>query len=97
MDLVRAKLHNDLPELSTYFQSGSLVDAVVNLGLPAPIDIQVQGSNMKEAYATAQRSRQANTRTQRRERCVDSAGSGLSRPRGQCESRDGGQTGTQFK
>jgi multidrug efflux pump subunit AcrB len=53
MNLVHAKLHSDLPELSTYFQSGSLVDAVVNLGLPAPIDIQVEGSNMKEAYATA--------------------------------------------
>jgi multidrug efflux pump subunit AcrB len=53
MNLVRAKLRNDLPQLSTYFQSGSLVDAVVNLGLPAPIDIQVEGSNMSEAYATA--------------------------------------------
>ena len=53
MNLVHAKLRNDLPQLSTYFQSGSLVDAVVNLGLPAPIDIQVEGSNMKEAYATA--------------------------------------------
>jgi multidrug efflux pump subunit AcrB len=53
MDAVRAKLHEDLPELSTYFQSGGLVDAVVNLGLPAPIDIQVAGNNMKEAYATA--------------------------------------------
>ena len=53
MNLVRAKLRNDLPELSTFFQSGSLVDAVVNLGLPAPIDIQVEGSNMNEAYATA--------------------------------------------
>jgi multidrug efflux pump subunit AcrB len=53
MNLVRAKLNNDLPELSTYFQTGSLVDAVVNLGLPAPIDIQVEGQNMDEAYATA--------------------------------------------
>jgi len=53
MRLVHAKLHNDLPQLSTYFQSGSLVDAVVNLGLPAPIDIQVEGSNMHDAYATA--------------------------------------------
>jgi multidrug efflux pump subunit AcrB len=53
MNLVRAKLHSDLPQLSTYFQSGSLVDAVVNLGLPAPIDIQVEGSNMNAAYATA--------------------------------------------
>jgi multidrug efflux pump subunit AcrB len=53
MNLVRAKLNNDLPELSTYFQTGGLVDAVVNLGLPAPIDIQVEGQNMDEAYATA--------------------------------------------
>ena len=53
MDLVRAKLHQDMPEISTYFQSGSLVDAVVNQGLPAPIDIQIEGHNMHEAYATA--------------------------------------------
>jgi multidrug efflux pump subunit AcrB len=53
MDLVRAKLHDDLPQLTTYFQTGGLVDAVVNLGLPAPIDIQVEGNNLKEAYATA--------------------------------------------
>ena len=30
-----------------------MVDAVLNLGLPAPIDVQVSGANMKEAYATA--------------------------------------------
>ena len=53
MGLVRQKLKNDLPELSTYFQTGGLVDAVVNLGLPAPIDIQVGGNNLKEAFATA--------------------------------------------
>jgi multidrug efflux pump subunit AcrB len=53
MNLVRAKLHDDLPELSTYFQTGGLVDAVVNLGLPAPIDVQVSGNNMDEAYAAA--------------------------------------------
>src|SRR5208337_2887444 len=34
MDRVRRKLSDDLPELSTYFQAGGLVDAVVNLGLP---------------------------------------------------------------
>jgi multidrug efflux pump subunit AcrB len=53
MDLIRAKLRGDMPELTTYFQTGGLVDAVVNLGLPAPIDIQVQGHDLKEAYATA--------------------------------------------
>ncbi len=33
----------ELPELSAYFQSGGLVDAVLNMGLPAPIDVQVAG------------------------------------------------------
>ena len=54
MDRVRKKLDDDLPELSTYFQAGGLVDAVVNLGLPAPIDLQVASNDMKSAYATAQ-------------------------------------------
>ena len=53
MDLVRAKLHQDMPEISTYFQSGSMVDSMVNQGLPAPIDIQIAGHNSREAYATA--------------------------------------------
>ena len=54
MDRVRRKLSDDLPELSTYFQTGGLVDAVVNLGLPAPIDLEVSSSDMNSAYATAQ-------------------------------------------
>lgn len=54
MDRVRNKLAEDLPELSTYFQAGGLVDSVVNLGLPAPIDLQVSSSDMTSAYATAQ-------------------------------------------
>jgi multidrug efflux pump subunit AcrB len=53
MRRVRVKLADDLPELSTYFQSGGLVDSVVNLGLPAPIDIQVSGNDQKQAYAMA--------------------------------------------
>ncbi len=53
MNLVRAKIHENLPELSTYFQSGSLVDATVNQGMPAPIDVQVEGSGLRGDYATA--------------------------------------------
>ena len=53
MRRVRTKLADDLPELSNYFRSGGLVDAVVNLGLPAPIDIQVSGNDQKQAYRTA--------------------------------------------
>jgi len=53
MRRVRRQLSQQLPELSTYFQSGGLVDAVINLGLPAPIDIQVSGNNLNSVYATA--------------------------------------------
>ena len=54
MDRVRKAVHAEMPEITTYFQSGGLVDAVLNLGLPAPIDVQVSGSNLDNAYATAQ-------------------------------------------
>jgi len=53
MNRVRSALRNDLPEISTYFQSGGLVDSVLNLGLPAPIDVQVSGMNMGQAHQTA--------------------------------------------
>jgi multidrug efflux pump subunit AcrB len=53
MARVKKRIETDLPELSAYFQSGGLVDAVLNLGLPAPIDVQVAGSNMTAAYDTA--------------------------------------------
>ncbi len=46
MDRVRRKAAAEMPHLRTYFQPGGLVDSVLNLGLPAPIDIQVSGSNM---------------------------------------------------
>jgi hydrophobic/amphiphilic exporter-1 (mainly G- bacteria), HAE1 family len=53
MRRVRAQLSQKLPQLSTYFQSGGLVDAVINLGLPAPIDVQVSGNDLNQVYATA--------------------------------------------
>jgi HAE1 family hydrophobic/amphiphilic exporter-1 len=53
MELVRRRLRQELPELSTYFQTGGLVDAVLNLGLPAPIDIQVDGSDLNASHALA--------------------------------------------
>lgn len=55
MARVKRRIESDLPELSSYFQSGSLVDAVLNLGLPAPIDVQVAGSNLQDDYKSAVR------------------------------------------
>lgn len=46
MDEVRKRLFEQLPELQTYFQSGGLVDAVLNQGVPAPIDVQISGMNL---------------------------------------------------
>jgi len=54
MQSVRSKLAADLPSVQTYFQSGGLVDSIVNQGLPAPFDIQVSSNNMEGGYAVAQ-------------------------------------------
>jgi len=53
MTRMRARLEQELPELDAYFQSGGLVDAVLNLGLPAPIDVQVSGTNLADAHRVA--------------------------------------------
>jgi multidrug efflux pump subunit AcrB len=53
MNLVRRKLQRDLPEVSTYFQTGGLVDAILNQGMPAPLDVQVSGMDMKRDHAVA--------------------------------------------
>jgi len=53
MDLVRTQLRRQLPQLSAYFQTGGLVDAVLNLGLPAPLDVQVSGTRMEAAHTVA--------------------------------------------
>src|SRR3984885_3814886 len=46
MAAVRNRIARDLPELRVYFQSGGLVDAVLNQGVPAPIDVQVSGLDL---------------------------------------------------
>jgi HAE1 family hydrophobic/amphiphilic exporter-1 len=53
MDRVRERISTEMPQMSAYFQSGGIVDAVLNLGLPAPIDIQVAGTNMEAGFKVA--------------------------------------------
>jgi multidrug efflux pump subunit AcrB len=53
MARVRTAIQRELPYLSAYFQSGGMVDAVLNQGLPAPIDVQVSGSNIETAFDAA--------------------------------------------
>ena len=54
MQKVREKLTKDFPDVATYFQAGGLVDSVVNQGKPAPIDIQIGGNDLQQAYNIAQ-------------------------------------------
>jgi len=53
MDRMRAALAEELPHLSVFFSSGGMVDAVLNQGLPAPIDVQFSGSNVELLHRTA--------------------------------------------
>jgi multidrug efflux pump subunit AcrB len=53
MGRLRKKFANDFPEVNAYFQTGGLVDSVVNQGQPAPIDIRIGGSNLDQTYAFA--------------------------------------------
>ena len=53
MKKVRRKLASDMPELTTYFEAGGLVDSVINQGLPAPIQIQISGNDLEQSFAIA--------------------------------------------
>jgi hydrophobic/amphiphilic exporter-1 (mainly G- bacteria), HAE1 family len=53
MDLVRARMGRELPQVGAYFQTGGLVDAIVNQGMPAPLDVQVSSMDMNSAHAIA--------------------------------------------
>jgi multidrug efflux pump subunit AcrB len=53
MARVREKISRQMPELTTYFQAGGLVDSVINQGLPAPIDVQIGGNDMQASFDLA--------------------------------------------
>lgn len=46
-------LEREMPELQIYFQSGGLVDSVLNMGMAAPINVQVTSSSLEQGFATA--------------------------------------------
>ncbi len=54
MSEAQRAIAEQLPELRTYFHSGSLVDSVLDQGVPAPIDLQVSGMNLNEDMSIAQ-------------------------------------------
>jgi multidrug efflux pump subunit AcrB len=54
MDRVRERLGREFPDVRAFFQSGSLQDAILNSGMPAPIDVQVNTRDLNLTYSTAQ-------------------------------------------
>lgn len=47
---LKAILPARMPEIRTFFSSGSIIDSVLNFGLAAPIDIQVSGRHYAELF-----------------------------------------------
>jgi len=54
MDRLRREIANNYPNIRTFFSSGSMVDAVLNSGAPAPIDVQVSSRDLERTFNLAQ-------------------------------------------
>ena len=54
MNRVQEAIRQQFPELRTFVQSGSMVDAVLNTGMPAPIDVQVTSPDLPGDFRFAQ-------------------------------------------
>jgi multidrug efflux pump subunit AcrB len=53
--VIREKLAEDFPGTIFYFQTADIVSQVLNFGLSAPIDIQIQDQNFTRSYAAGQK------------------------------------------
>src|SRR5271170_484802 len=54
MDRVKAAIAAKFPDVRAFFQSGSMQDAILNQGQPAPIDVQVNTRDLNLTYGAAQ-------------------------------------------
>jgi multidrug efflux pump subunit AcrB len=52
---LRQLLQQEMPEVQTFFTSGSIIDSVLNFGLAAPIDVQVSGQSYSQLFSEAKR------------------------------------------
>jgi multidrug efflux pump subunit AcrB len=55
MRRMRAELPNQFPGSTFYFQTADIVSQVLNFGLSAPIDVQIQGADINVSYAAGQK------------------------------------------
>src|ERR1700678_1407205 len=54
MDLVQKAMASQFPDIRTFLSSGSMVDAILNMGMTAPIDVQVSSPDLNQIYDIAQ-------------------------------------------
>ena len=55
MDRIKRTIGEQLPEVRTFFLSGSMQDAILNSGMPAPIDVQITGRSYSEDYQATEK------------------------------------------
>ncbi len=56
---LRRRLHEAFPEIIFFFEPANITSQILNFGLPAPIDLQVAGTNAAANYALAEKLRDA--------------------------------------
>jgi hydrophobic/amphiphilic exporter-1 (mainly G- bacteria), HAE1 family len=54
MARVQKGMASQFPDIRTFFSSGSMVDAILNMGMPAPIDVQVSSPDLDQIYGIAE-------------------------------------------
>ena len=52
--IIREKLAQEFPGVIFYFQTADIVSQVLNFGLSAPVDIQIQDQNFERSYTVGQ-------------------------------------------
>src|SRR5262249_33832872 len=57
MRTLRAALPDGFPGSNFYFEPADIVTQVLNFGLAAPIDVQVEGNDLTQSYAIARQLR----------------------------------------
>jgi multidrug efflux pump subunit AcrB len=54
MSRVQKEMAAKFPDVRTFFSSGSMVDAILNMGMPAPIDVQVSSPDLPQIFGVAE-------------------------------------------
>ncbi len=53
IDDLKRELPQKIPEVETFFSSGSIIDSVLNFGMAAPIDVQFSGPHYSDLFRVA--------------------------------------------